>query len=457
MRRSAAAAMLCAAALGCALSPAPAQARTEVVTRHSDAFRLAGFKTIFPRVVVRAPRRAGYITRMDAWLVDGRGRRVTIRDVMLHHIVFLNRGERGGPARGSSCPGRGAEPFWGTGEEKQPLLLPKGYGYAIARRDRWFMQAMLMSHDRKPHVVRVAYRMHVVTGERRQRVKPLWLRANGCATHPSYDIEGGKRIETIHTRAHNWRMPFSGRIVAASAHLHGSSFGMTITQPRCAGRTLIEHQPRYGGPDDLVYRARPVLHEPGPIATGHFLSRTGIPVREGELLRVSGRYDATRPHPRVMAISHVYVAPDRRASRTCDPPPADARIFWTRKDGTTTPPVIELPLNGIGPDGKVRVIDRPPGRELVVSAPRAVVKMAGSRFSPANVSVASGTRVTWRFDDDAVHNVTLISGPDLVATPNWGLGHSYSKTLRSVGTYKLFCYLHPVTMTQVVVVRAPAA
>ena len=456
MRRVAAGIAVCGAVLALVM-PAVAQARVEVFTLRSEPFRLAGFKTIFPKVGVRTPRRSGYITHMDAWLIDARGRKVTIRDVMLHHIVFMNAGVRGGRPKTTSCPGRHSEPFWGTGEEKQPLILPPGYGYRFGLRERWRMQAMLMSHDLQPHVVRVEYRVRVVSGVRLQYVKPLWLRANGCDAHPSYDIEGGHVVDTIHSRQALWRMPVSGRIVAASAHLHGSSYGMTITEPRCGERTLVDHQPRYGAPDDLVYRVRPVLHEPGPIATGHFQSQTGIPVREGERLRVTGLYDRTRPHPRVMAISHVYLAPDSTASRTCDPLPADGHVLWTRADGTATPPVIDLPLNGIGDDGRVHEIDRPPGDERVVSAPSTVVELARSRFAPANLSVASGTKVIWRFDDATLHNVTVASGPGLVASPNWGQGRRYVRTLDSPGRYKLFCYLHPVTMTQVIDVRPPPA
>jgi hypothetical protein len=221
------------------------------------------------------------------------------------------------------------------------------------------MQAMLMSHSLRAHVVRVVYRVRMVLGAAMKRVKPLWLRANGCTRHPSYDIEGDMPPGGVHHREHLWRMPLSGRIVATSAHLHGSADGMTIKQPRCEDRTLIENKPLYGYPNDIVYRARPVLHEPGPIATGHFLSQTGLPVRKGEFLRVTGLYDGTRPHPRVMAIAHVYIAIDRDAPRGCEPPPKDAQIYWTRTDGRDEAPVMTLPIHGLGDDGKVHEIERP--------------------------------------------------------------------------------------------------
>jgi plastocyanin len=454
MRRPGGLAGLCAVA--CALAaivPASAQAGSQVFTLKSKPFLLSGFKTIFPKVGVPTPKRSGYITRMNAHLIDERGRRVSITKVMLHHIVFINTGYKGGPPKKTTCKGRGGEPFWGTGEEKQPLLLPDGYGYQVDGRDQWSMQAMLMSHDLQAHTVRVVYTVRIVTGVTMKRVKPLWLRANGCTTHPSYDIEGDMPLGGIHNRSYLWRMPLSGRIVAASAHLHGSSYGMTIDQPRCDGRMLIEQKGLYGFQNDLVYRARPVLHEPGPIATGQYQSETGIPIRKGEFLKVTGRYDGSRPHPRVMAITHVYVAVDADAPRSCAPLPKDGHIFWTRTDGTFQAPTMNLPINGLGADGKVHPIERPAGVERVVDSTATRVDLEGERFVPANLSVAAGTKVIWSFDDPVTHNVTLASGPRLVASANSGKGTRFVEALNTPGTYKLFCYLHPITMTEVITVR----
>jgi len=454
MRRLGALAGLCAAIFVTAvIAPAAAEARSVTVTLRSQSFLLGGFNTIFPKVNVTTPHRDGYITKMDAWLVNQKGKRVSIRDVMLHHIVFLNAGTPAAAGKNGSCPGRGSEPFWGTGEEKQPLMLPDGYGYKVGKRDRWRMQAMLMSHSLRAHRVRVVYKLRMVVGQKMTRVKPLWLRANGCTKHPSYDIEGDQPPGSIHRRTALWRMPLSGRIVASSAHLHGSSKEMTISQPRCEDRTLVDHKPLYGYQDDIVYRAKPVLHEPGPIATGHFQSRTGLPVRKGEMLRVTGLYDASRPHVQVMAIAHVYIAPDREARRSCVPLPKDAGIVWTRKDGRTNAPVVPLPLNGLDSEGQVREIDRPPGDKKVVNGPQTLVELNDKTFEPANLSVPRGTNVVWKFAGLGLHNVMIAQAPRLISSTNQSKGFRYVKKLSTPGTYRLFCYLHPLTMTQVIEVR----
>jgi plastocyanin len=449
MRRLGVLAGFCTAALALGvIAPGAAQARTETFKLKSQTFFLSGFQTIFPKIGVPTPRTTGYITRMEAHLIDLKGRRVSIRNVMLHHIVFITSGAK----KNGSCPGRGGEPFWGTGEERQPLKLPDGYGYKIAARDTWRMQTMLMSHSLKAHTVRVVYTVRMVVGATLTRVKPLWLRANGCSKHPSYDIEGDGAPGTMHVKQSLWRMPLSGRIVAASGHLHGSSYGLKVTQPRCKDRLLIDQKPLYGFADDIVYRARPILHEPGPIATGMFLSEDGIPVRKGEMLKVTGYYDAARPHPRVMAITHVYIAPDRAAPRACGPLPKDAHIFWTRKDGRSKPPVITVPLNGLV-DGKVVEIDRPQGDERFVNSTATQVQVGREKFIPSNLSVARGTRIVWKFVDPSFHNILLASGPRHVASTTLTKGGRYEKTLYEPGQYRLFCYLHPITMTQVIDVR----
>ena len=60
---------------------------------------------------------------------------------------------------------------------------------------------------------------------------------------------------------------------------------MWLAQPRCAHRRLLDNRPSYGMPDHLYYRARPTLHEPGPVDTRYFLSSTGIPAIKGETIR----------------------------------------------------------------------------------------------------------------------------------------------------------------------------
>ena len=231
------------------------------------------FNVEFPREWVKAPPRDGYIVGMSARLVDTRGRVVTINDVMLHHVVFFRR--RPDPAA-SACSGKHQEAFYGTGEENQTLQLPPGYGYRLRRGDRWRMNAMLMSHGARSVRVRVEYRVAVVTRERLQGVVPFWVRANGCGSSTSYPVWGDGGSGSTDTRTFAWKVPFDARIVAVGGHLHGGSKDMWLSQPACAGRRLLDTAPRYGMPDHPYYTTRPLLHEPGPIDTRYFVSKTGI-------------------------------------------------------------------------------------------------------------------------------------------------------------------------------------
>jgi plastocyanin len=391
---------------------------------------------------------------MNARLVDRRGRPISINRAMLHHVVFINAGHPGGPRKRSSCPGRRGEPFYGTGEERQRLILPGGYGYRVDARDRWRAVAMYMSHTRRAQDVYLEYTVTIVTGKRLTPVRPLWLRADGCDPSSSYTVPGGGAPGSVDARSYDWRIPVSGRIVAAGAHMHGSAKSVDIEQPRCGDRTLISHKPRWGLPDDPVYHVRPKLHEPGPIATGYFLSPTGIPVRAGEYLRVIGRYDAELPHPIVMAITHLYIARDKHAPRGCGPLPADRRIHWTRKRGRVSVAPAQVPLTGL--DGTGGFVELASARgPQVVARSAATTDLIQNRFDPPNLSIARGGQVTWRFRDPTVHIVLLANGPRAVESPLGRAGAQYSQRFPVPGTYNLFCYLHPLTMHQTVTVRGP--
>jgi hypothetical protein len=438
-------------------SAAPAGARTITVVKRYGPVEMGSFGTERPKVIVPAPQVNGYITHMHARLVDGRKRAVTIQQVMLHHVVFINRGRFAGD-RKAKCGARFGEPFYGTGEENQSLDLPGGYGYRIRRGDRWKMQTMLMSHQARPQRVYVQYRMRVVVGRRLQPVTPYWLRVTPCRNEPSYSVPGGGPPGSVDRRTSTWTVPADGRIVAGGAHLHGGAHDIELTQPRCDNRRLLNSDPSYGGPDFISYRVQPLLHEPGPINTGWYESHTGIPIRRGEKLDVTALYDAQWQHPGVMGVYHVYVAHGRRPGRTaCPDLPADARTSTLAKPGVRAdPPHVVVPLTELDADGRPVPLGQPRGRSFFFpdGVPEAVTKV-GATFSRPIVSVPPGTKLTWVFADRVPHKVSIANGPRAVGSPTLKGGKRWSWTAGAPGRYQLFCYLHPVTMHQQVDVRAP--
>jgi plastocyanin len=447
-------AVLAVCALVALLPAAPASAEIRTYTFRYGPIYMSGFETKLPKVQVKAPGVSGFVRKMQTVLVYKSGKRVPLTRVMLHHIVFINEGSKRNPKAGS-CAGRHGEPFYGTGEEHEQMLLPRGYGYPVRHDDRWRLQTMLMSHSIQPRNVYVKYIVRVAVGEKIKPVVPYWIRANGCDTiQPSYTVPGGGGPGSTYERNWTWTVPITGRIVAAGGHLHGGAKSMDLTEPDCNNRKLLDTDPLYGMPNDLVYRIRPILHEPGPISTRYYMSNPGIPVVKGQKIDLNADYDNEYARARVMAIMHVYVAPEPALTRSdvCTPlPPFWARML--RSGGRTDPPYTKIPLNVLQPNGRtVKAVDELPGPAQDFTSD-ATVGLRDDAFTPSKIEIPLGGRVTWRFEDNVAHNVLLANGPAVVGTPTLTHGQSISRQFLKPGTYQLFCYLHPVTMQQEVIVK----
>jgi len=459
MRSGARIALLGALAAIAALSASPAaQARERTVVLRSGPYTLGSFQTIRPKVIVPSPRVDGHITQMFARLVDETGTPVNVQQVMLHHVVFINRGRFAGD-RKPKCGTRFGEPFYGTGEENQRLDLPEGYGYRIRPGDKWKMQAMLMSHNKDPQRIFVEYRMRVVDQEPLTNVTPYWVRVTNCRNDPSYSVPGGRGPGAVHLRTKLWTVPQNGRIVAGGAHLHGGAHNITIRQPHCSGRRLMQSDPTYGGADHLSYRVQPLLHEPGPVNTSWWTSRRGMPVRKGERLRITAAYDAERPHGGVMGVWHVYIAPGRPPERECPAVPADAKDASVEgPEFRSGPPKVTVPLTTLL-NGVPTTIAHPAGELHRFESPNdlPLIDVNFGAFSKVNLSVPTGTLLTWVFKDPDPHKVQLANGPRALGSPTLTGGEAYRRRFNVPGTYQLFCYLHPMTMHQEVEVRPGGA
>ena len=405
---------------------------------------------------IPTPQVDGYITEMDTDVVDADGSQVPISRLMLHHIVFLNLGEKLGEKRDGTCrsftgldsrtalPGL-AERFYAAGEERARLRLPPGYGYQIKNKDRWGMTWMLMNHRNRTDEAYIQYRVTYDTAPK-QPAKPYWLDVKNCLSDPVFDIPGGKTRATTTRRSKGWTVPENGRIVAGGGHVHGGAKNLTLNRRGC---TIYKSRPTWGRRNHPFYRVKPVLHEPGPVNMTGFTSAQGYPVRRGERLRLDANYDGELLHTRVMGIMMVFIAKDEAAkpTQTCAKP-SDLRD-WRGPKGRTKPPRFTVPLTGLGSNGKARTIKAPPGRRARLRS-GAVIGVGDRFFRPANVSVTSGSVLNWRFSGEELHNVTVASGPRGFSSDNLDLGRNYRKKLTKPGTYKLFCALHPVSMTQTV-------
>jgi plastocyanin len=443
-----------AIALLAVASPASAAERTYKL--RFGPIALDGYQVKQNSDPVRNPRVNGYITRMRAHVVDKRGRDIPIQRVMLHHVLFTNRGVRDGDRHDGACPGLNRERFYGTGEEHQVLDLPAGYGVPIKKRDRWWAAWMLMNHRQKRDIGYVEYDVTVETARKLTPVKAYWLDVTGCRGDVYYNVPGGKGAGSTSSKTITWRPPFDGRLVAGGAHLHGGTKSMKMFETRCDNRVIVDSKPLYGMPDNAVYHVLPVLHEPGPINTSWFKSPTGIAVVKGEPIRVSGDYDGERPHVKIMAVMHVYMARAKHVSRQCGPLPADLKNETIPVPGRDVAPVITVPLTGLGPDGRARTIDGPPGPVKVLNGSTGVL-VHNFAFSRPKLSIPLGASITWRFPDSTSHDVTLANGPFGFSSLFSRAGRTYTQRFQRPGKYRLFCSLHPVVMHEVVDVRGAGA
>jgi plastocyanin len=435
------------------LAAAPAQAADRTIVYKVGPIKIGAFETVRPKVIVPSPKVDGYMTYMHARIVDEAGVPVTIQKVMLHHVVFLNRGRFAGD-RKAKCGARFGEPFYGTGEENQALELPAGYGYRVRPGDRWKMQTMFMSHSPQGRKVFLEYTMRVTT-RRQAPVTPYWVRVTNCRNEPSYSVPGGQPPGAVHLQSRPFRVPADGYIVAGGAHLHGGAHDITLRQPACSGRRLMGSDPAYGLAGDIAYNVQPVLHEPGPVNTAWFLSRQGVPVRKGEILRATAAYDAQWAHPGVMGVWHIYVAERKVRGPRCAPLPADRVERKTDQPVREAPPRVIVPLTALDDAGLPQTLAHPEGALSYygTSLEEPEIEVDQGVFAKVNLSVPAGTTLKWIFKDPVPHKVSLANGPRSMGSPTLKGGRIYERQFTVPGVYQLFCYLHPMTMHQELTVR----
>jgi plastocyanin len=84
--------------------------------------------------------------------------------------------------------------------------------------------------------------------------------------------------------------------------------------------------------------------------------------------------------------------------------------------------------------------------------PAATVVIDNFSFSPAQLSVAAGSTVTWENHDDMPHTIVNDGTPREFKSAPLDSGEHFSQTFAKPGTYKYFCSIHP-HMTGTIVVK----
>ncbi|HEY4250303.1 MAG TPA: cupredoxin family copper-binding protein [Roseomonas sp.] len=81
----------------------------------------------------------------------------------------------------------------------------------------------------------------------------------------------------------------------------------------------------------------------------------------------------------------------------------------------------------------------------------AAIHIDNFAFTPAELTIAAGTRVTWINRDDIPHNVVDRDNPRTRRSPVLDTNDSYAFTFESPGTFHYFCALHPHMQGTVIV------
>lgn len=438
----------------------------------------------------------GYITRMQVDLVDQSEAPVPIDRLMLHHIVFMNLN------RSDSACG-GPERFYGAGEERARISFPDGYGYDFNQGDAWWTAWMYMNHRAQTDTAYVQYKLTIDPDPAIRPVRSYWLDVGDCQADPIYNVPGSElptvqkckkvgkgasraaqrragkcrkkakkqkraRDEIIaakptHTLSKDVRIKQDGFLIAGAGHTHGGASALTLTKPGCPGNPEVARSdPTWGNADHPFYNVKPILHEPGPMAMSAFGTEQGIPVKANQMIRLNSIYDNVQPHARVMGIFVVYFL--KRDGGLGDPPigecagsPSDIQYgdgipVEEQKTGRTEPVSFRVPLTGLDQVGNAIEIDGPPGPFRTLSS-GATVTVGDRFFSEPNVIVRKGTTLSYLFTGNEPHNLTLANGPMGIGSPDATSGEVYNQTFTRSGIYRLFCGLHPVQMSERVVVK----
>jgi plastocyanin len=105
-------------------------------------------------------------------------------------------------------------------------------------------------------------------------------------------------------------------------------------------------------------------------------------------------------------------------------------------------------------DRSLAIVDAtlPPAASTQAAAASRAISIGNFTFSPADLEVPAGTRLTWTNEDDVPHTIVSTDGGPAIKSPPLDTDQKYTALFDKPGTYRYFCSLHP-HMTGKIVVR----
>ena len=438
------------------LAPSTASAGDKVLTLYSPPIQTLPYVHDTHQVPlkpdgVEAPSKPGYVTGVkEEVLVDSKdpdAKPLSNAQMMIHHLLYF------APGRAEDSPGtcwQGTGFITGRGEEHPdgnfdftPPETRAKYGIVNRMPDgtapAWYLIAMVMNHVKAPKTVYVRTRVYY-TEESRQPVYPTVVGCQHVVNSMAYDIPGDGPKGSNFVDESTWTVPMSGRILLAASHQHGGGKYQTLSSDTC-NRKLYKANVYHGRPDHIYNTIRPILHEPGPIATGTFASEAGVPIRKGEVLRRKAVHDDGNLHVAAMGFWVLLVVRDDTVGQ-CEPMPNDIVELRRPKRFDKTPAF----------DRKVPQLSKPEGAFAPFTG--GPIKIADSYFAPDKLIVDVGQPITWEFRGSKPHSVAVANGPRGFASLYTGQTYgSFTFTPTVPGTYRLTCLVHPTTMGQTIKVQ----
>jgi hypothetical protein len=287
---------------------------------------IPGQNEIGNRIIAQKPQVDGWITRIRPDLTYANGRVPGVDIIHLHHGVWLNLSR---PDATSGLPER----FFGAGEEKTIMRLPKGYGYRYRASDRWLLNHMIHNLTPVPARVYMTYTIDFIPADSPaargiRPVRPIWMDVVNGSVYPVFDVSKGAGERGRYTfpddarnpypdgpRRNAWVVDRDGVLVATAGHLHPGGLytdlfvrrrGARIRAARCgrlasatARRDCRRTAPRGRGNKAHLFRSRAKYFEPAG-AVSWDVAMTGTPadwkvkVRKGDVLSTSATYDSGR-------------------------------------------------------------------------------------------------------------------------------------------------------------------
>lgn len=211
----------------------------------------------------------GWLTAYHPSLVDSKGQ--ALPNHLLHHAAFFNT------ARPDFlCPDK-EEHIFGTGSEMNDWPAIPGVGYRVQKGDRIRITAMFDNSTAQSYreaflQVRVGYQLSN-RDDALKNVYPAWFDVMECG-ESAYDLPAG-----ISTKTGQFKFPYSGKLLAAGAHLH--DYGdWVVLKNATTNQTIAALQSTLDSSGHII-----------SIPIKFFAAGGGFPLRQGDLIDVTDAYD----------------------------------------------------------------------------------------------------------------------------------------------------------------------